>query len=152
MPVTGMTIIYPVVSSTKYSRHVDKVWGLIKSVKKGGLLLILGTETTPKGQVWTCLGALGLAISMRPSYPIWLCHSGGSNSCTMSAPVPRRHTTVVWVADRGSSSSRSFRSGVVGWINTFLPSLLSYYLSIFYPYLMLTLDLSSNSWYQSSCF
>ena len=31
------------------------MWGLIKSVKKGGLLLILGIETTHKGQVWTCL-------------------------------------------------------------------------------------------------
>ena len=57
-------------------------------------------------------------------------------------------TTVVWDADRGSSPSRSLCSGVVGWIDTLLSlSLLSYYLSIFDPYLMLTLDLSSNIQY-----
>ena len=48
-----------------------KVWGLIKSVKKGGLLLILGIETTLKGQVWTCMGALGMTINTRCSYPHW---------------------------------------------------------------------------------
>ena len=45
------------------------MWGLIDSVQKGKLLLILGTETTVKGQGWTCFGSLGLAINMRPNYP-----------------------------------------------------------------------------------
>ena len=47
---------------------------------------------------------------------------------------------VVRDIDQGSSPSQSLRSGVVGWIDT----LLSLSFLIFYPYLMLTLDLSSN--------
>ena len=57
-------------------------------------------------------------------------------------------TAVVYDANRGLSPSRSLRSGVVGWIGTLL-SLSPFFLSIFYPYLMLTLVLISNSWYQS---
>ena len=58
-------------------------------------------------------------------------------------------TTVVWDVDRGSSPSRSLCSGVIWWIGTLLSlsSLLSIYL--LYPYHMLTLVGSSNSWYQS---
>ena len=33
----------------KYSTREDNVCGLTKSVKKGGLLLIIGIETTHKG-------------------------------------------------------------------------------------------------------
>ena len=53
--------LYP---SILYTRI--KVVGLIK---KGGLLLILGIETTHKGQVWTFLATLGMTMNMRPSYP-----------------------------------------------------------------------------------
>mgnify|MGYP006889380848 CR=1 FL=1 len=64
--------------------------GVIDSVKKGGLLLILGIETTHKGQVWTCLGVLGLAINMRQSFPHWWPYSTTSRvwSCGEHTLIP----------------------------------------------------------------
>ena len=104
------------------------------------------------------MGALGLAINMRPSYP-HLTHyrlrrhsnivMGQLLEQARQQQVRLDATTMVWDTDRGSSPSRSLRSRVVGWINTlfFLSlSLHPYDLSIFYPYLMLTLDLSSNTY------
>ena len=48
-----------------------KVWGLIESVKKGGFLLIMGIETTQKGQLWTCMGALVIVI-IHLQLKLWL--------------------------------------------------------------------------------
>ena len=69
------------------------------------------------------------------------------DSCSKRAIIQVRldAKAVVWDADRGSSPSRSLRSGVVGWIGTLL-SLSPFFLSFIYPYLMLTLVLISNSW------
>ena len=45
------------------------MWGLNKSVKNKRITFNTWDWDNPLGQVWTCLGALGWAINMRPSYP-----------------------------------------------------------------------------------
>ena len=44
------------------------VWGLNESVKKRRITFYPWDWDNPLGQVWTCLGALGIAINKRPSY------------------------------------------------------------------------------------
>ena len=51
-----------------FSTHEDKNVRLIENVKKGGLLLISGIDITVSGQVWTCLGVVGIAINMNLGY------------------------------------------------------------------------------------
>ena len=63
---TGTTIIYPVVVKTVVSKHKDKSVRVNGECKKE-LILILGSETSLRGQVQTCLVDLGLAINTRPS-------------------------------------------------------------------------------------
>ena len=77
------------------------MWGLNESVKKGRITFYLWDWDNPLGQVWTCLGAVGIAINKRPSYPhliiFWttsrLCPCGGSILvASASAPgMTRRH-------------------------------------------------------------
>ena len=106
-----------------------------------GLLLILGIETTH-------LGVLGIAINMRPNYPHLiissLCRDSvlwWVNSCSERANTKY---DLVYDVDQGSNPSPSLRLGVDRWIGTFL-SLSPFYLSIFSPYHMLTLDHNSNT-------
>ena len=101
---------------------------------KGWLLLILGIGTTHKGQVWIWLGALGLAINMRATLirgsvnNIKALLRWRSNSCRLEfVSIP------------------SLGGGRVDRHPSF--SLFSIYIYIIFPYLTLTLGLSSNTMY-----
>ena len=153
--VTGMTINYPAVRLYRSILYMYKLWGLNESVKKGGLLLILLNESVKKvglrlillnesvkkGQVWTCMGALGLAINMRASYTHWhiILTTSRLWSCgtrlllqACQYQVRLEATTMVWNINPNSSPSRSLRSEVVGWTVTLLSLSPIYFLIIYF--------------------
>ena len=129
------------------------MWGLTKSVNKGGLLLILRTETTDRGQVWTCKGAFDLAINMRPNYPhyfIRLCRDCDLVVnmllwCIMPIlGTTRYHDGGMERQSRPRSISiPSLRGARLDRYPSFSPFLLSIYL--LFPCLMLTLGIISNN-------
>ena len=129
------------------------MWGLNESVKKGRITFYRRDWDNPLGQVWTCMGALGIAINKRPRYPqliiFWstsrLCSCGGS-TLVSSAPAPVttwRH--VGGMRRRSRLKSISIPSLGGGWVDRH-PSFSLFSISyLIFPYHTLGLGISSNS-------
>ena len=127
------------------------MWGLNESVKKGRITFNTWDWDNPLGQVWTCLGPLGLAINMRPYYPhfiiswlhrdsvLWWFNSCNERASTRYDLTPRRwYGTSIKARVHLDPFARRWSGGST-----------PFFLSIIYPYHMLTLDHHSNSWYHS---